>query len=43
MGRTLPKWKVPDHISFLETIPRTSVGKYSKVGLRAQFGDLVVP
>jgi fatty-acyl-CoA synthase len=43
LSQTLPKWKVPDLISFLESIPRTSVGKYSKVGLRAQFGDVVLP
>ena len=43
VGRTLPKWKVPDRISFLDSIPRTSVGKYSKVGLRAQFEDVVLP
>lgn len=43
VGQTLPKWKVPDRVSFLESIPRTSVGKYSKICLRAQFEDVVLP
>lgn len=43
VGQALPKWKVPDRISFLDSMPRTSVGKYSKVQLRAQFEDVVLP
>ncbi|MGY2876150.1 fatty-acyl-CoA synthase [Marmoricola sp. URHA0025 HA25] len=43
VSHTLPRWKVPDQIAFLESIPRTSVGKYSKVDLRAQFADVVLP
>lgn len=42
LGQTLPKWKTPDRVSFLENLPRTSVGKYSKIQLRAQFRDVVV-
>jgi fatty-acyl-CoA synthase len=32
------KWQLPDRIEIVESIPRTSVGKYDKKVLRAQFG-----
>ena len=34
----LPKYAVPDKVSFVEGIPKTSVGKIDKVALRKQFG-----
>ncbi len=37
------KWWLPDDVAFLEEIPKTSVGKFSKKDLRAQFGDYVLP
>ncbi len=33
------KWWVPDEIVFLETLPRTSVGKFNKLALRERFKD----
>jgi len=33
------KWQLPDAIVFVETIPRTSVGKFQKSRLREQFKD----
>ncbi|NLY26268.1 MAG: long-chain fatty acid--CoA ligase [Alcaligenaceae bacterium] len=32
-----PKWMVPEHIKFMEQLPRTGVGKLNKVALRKQF------
>jgi fatty-acyl-CoA synthase len=37
------KWWLPDDVVFLEEIPKTSVGKFSKKDLRAQFGDYKLP
>ncbi len=33
----VPKWWLPEHWTFLESIPKTSVGKFDKKVLRAQF------
>ena len=32
----VPKWWIPDEVVFLESIPKTSVGKFSKKDLREQ-------
>ena len=34
----LSKWAVPDRIAFVESLPKTSVGKLDKRALRARFG-----
>jgi fatty-acyl-CoA synthase len=39
----LAKWQVPDDVVFIEEVPKTSVGKFSKKTLRDRFADLVVP
>jgi fatty-acyl-CoA synthase len=31
------KWWIPEHIEFIEEVPKTSVGKYSKKDLRERF------
>ena len=33
----IPKWWMPERIEFVDEIPKTSVGKFSKKDLRAQF------
>ena len=33
------KWQLPDAFVFVESIPRTSTGKFSKARLREQFAD----
>jgi len=33
------KWQLPDAFVFVESIPRTSVGKFKKTALREQFAD----
>ena len=43
LAEGLPKWQVPDELVFLDRLPRTPVGKYSKMDLREQFADVTVP
>ena len=33
------RWQLPDRIELVNAIPRTSVGKFDKKVLRAQFGN----
>ncbi len=40
-GAGFAKWQMPDRIEILDSIPRTSVGKYDKKVLRARFGTTV--
>jgi fatty-acyl-CoA synthase len=37
------KWWLPDDVVFVDEIPKTSVGKFSKRDLRDQFADYVLP
>lgn len=37
------KWWLPDDVAFVDEIPKTSVGKFSKKDLRAKFADYVLP
>jgi len=37
------KWWLPDDVVFVEEIPKTSVGKFSKKDLRVQFQDYELP
>jgi fatty-acyl-CoA synthase len=37
------KWWLPDDVAFVDEIPKTSVGKFSKKDLRTQFVDYVLP
>jgi fatty-acyl-CoA synthase len=36
-------WALPDDIVFVEAIPKTSVGKFDKKVLRAQYKDYILP
>ena len=40
----LARWQLPERWSFIEAVPKTSVGKFDKKVLRAQYaeGDLQV-
>ena len=44
LGPRVAKWWLPDQWAFLEAIPKTSVGKFDKKVIRAQYakGDLDV-
>jgi fatty-acyl-CoA synthase len=37
------KWWLPDDVVFIDEVPKTSVGKFSKKDLRARFADYVLP
>ena len=37
------KWHLPDDVVFVDEIPKTSVGKFSKKDLRERFGDYKLP
>jgi len=39
----VPKWWFPDDVVFIDVIPKTSVGKFSKRDLRDRFADYVLP
>ena len=38
----VPKWWMPDQVEFIDEVPKTSVGKFSKKTLRDRFTDVVV-
>lgn len=37
------KWQVPDAVEFIDEVPKTSVGKFSKKDLRERFATYVLP
>jgi fatty-acyl-CoA synthase len=37
------KWQLPDDVVFIDEVPKTSVGKFSKKTLRERFAAHVVP
>ena len=37
------KWWLPDDVVFIDEVPKTSVGKFSKKALREQFAGYVLP
>ena len=39
LGQSFAKWQLPDAFVFMETIPRTSVGKFNKIALREQLAN----
>ena len=39
----LAKWQLPDDVVFIDEVPKTSVGKFSKKDLRARFADYSLP
>jgi acyl-CoA synthetase (AMP-forming)/AMP-acid ligase II len=43
LAPTLAKWQLPDDIVFIDEVPKTSVGKFSKKTLRDRFADYVLP
>ena len=40
-GRVV-KWWMPDRVEFIDEVPKTSVGKFSKKTLRDRFADITV-
>jgi fatty-acyl-CoA synthase len=43
LGEHLSRWQVPDDVVFIDEIPKTSVGKFSKRALRERFADYRLP
>ena len=43
LGEHLSRWQVPDDVVFIDEIPKTSVGKFSKRTLRERFADHRLP
>jgi acyl-CoA synthetase (AMP-forming)/AMP-acid ligase II len=41
LGERIAKWWIPDRVVFVESIPRTGVGKFLKRELREQYRDLL--
>jgi fatty-acyl-CoA synthase len=39
----LTKWQLPDDVVFIDEVPKTSVGKFSKKTLRDKFADYELP
>ena len=39
LAERVGKWQVPDDVAFIDEVPKTSVGKFSKKTLREQFSD----
>jgi fatty-acyl-CoA synthase len=37
------KWWLPDDVVFIDEVPKTSVGKFSKKTLRDRYSDYVLP
>jgi fatty-acyl-CoA synthase len=37
------KWQLPDEVIFIESVPKTSVGKFDKKVLRERFKDYQLP
>jgi fatty-acyl-CoA synthase len=37
------KWQVPDDVVFIDEVPKTSVGKFSKKTLRERFENYQLP
>ncbi len=40
LSNTFAKWQLPDEILFVDTIPRTSVGKLNKKVIRMEYSDI---
>lgn len=43
LAERLPAWQLPDDVVFLDEIPKTSVGKFSKKALREKFAHYQLP
>jgi fatty-acyl-CoA synthase len=39
IGSQFAKWQLPDEVLFVKSIPKTSVGKFSKKDIRGEFKD----
>jgi fatty-acyl-CoA synthase len=42
LSSKVAKWQLPDDVVFIDEVPKTSVGKFSKKTLRDRFADYVL-
>ncbi len=42
MATTLSAWQLPDDVIFIDEVPKTSVGKFSKKTLREKYADYLI-
>jgi fatty-acyl-CoA synthase len=43
LSRRVAKWQLPDEVIFIDSVPKTSVGKFDKKVLRDQYKDYKLP
>ena len=43
LAERVAKWWLPERWAFIETVPKTSVGKFDKKVLRAQYAEDELP
>jgi fatty-acyl-CoA synthase len=43
LSERVSKWQMPDDVVFIDEVPKTSVGKFSKKTLRDKFADYTLP
>ena len=43
LSNRVAKWWIPERWSFIEEVPKTSVAKFDKKALRAQYGEGKLP
>ena len=43
LSSRVAKWWLPDDVVFVDEVPKTSVGKFSKKTLRERFADYKLP
>jgi fatty-acyl-CoA synthase len=43
LATKVAKWWLPERWAFIETVPKTSVGKFDKKVLRAQYAEDALP
>ena len=43
LGGKVAKWQLPDDVVFIDEVPKTSVGKFSKKTLRDRFATYELP
>ena len=43
LSTKVAKWQLPDDVVFIDEVPKTSVGKFSKKDLRARYAEYVLP
>jgi fatty-acyl-CoA synthase len=39
LSTTVARWQLPERWAFIEAVPKTSVGKFDKKRVRAQYAD----